>query len=281
MRKYALVVFDKLDNIYDRFDLDIITNPTDNGFKLSLSTISSDIEDIITKVVQTKNTIKFTVQQFIDPYIKANNLAAWIQKYSRPEYAMGLEYNDGKVVRYCEGKVTSLSKTELNEYKILAQNLEFTATTPYFIIMKNTINITNTSYGKSYSYTYPYNYGETTLTDNLIENPYILDIPLVVTIDGAIDSPTIELFDENGVSYNKVKFTGTSLLTGEQLVINSAQRKIFKVVNGKETDYAPEVDPQYDTFLRASSGTSRIYVNIYDSTDTFKISGGWRQYILW
>ena len=124
MRKYALVVLDNLDNITDRFDLNIITNPTDNGFKLSLFTVSSDIEDVITKVVQNKNTISFVVQQYLDPYNKANLLSMWIQQYSNANYKMALEYDDGTVVRYCEGKVTSLTKTELDEYKILAQTLE-------------------------------------------------------------------------------------------------------------------------------------------------------------
>lgn len=280
MRKYALVVFDKLDNIIDRFDLDIITNPTDNGFKLALSTVSSDIEDIITKVVQNKNKIQFVVQQYLDPYTKANNLAAWIQNYSRPEYAMGLEYDDGKVVKYCEGKVTSLSKTELDEYKILAQNLEFTATTPYFIKQENTIEILKSSVGKSYSFSYPYSYGDTTITNNIIENPYILDIPLVLTITGAIDNPTIELLDEKGRSYNRIKFSNITLGENEQIVINSAQRKIVKVAYGVETDFLPEVDPQYDSFLRATSGTTIVSVNINDATDNFQITGGWRQYTL-
>ena len=57
MRKYALVVLDKFDKIIDRYNLDKVTNPTGNGFKLNLSTISSDIEDIITKVVQSKQII--------------------------------------------------------------------------------------------------------------------------------------------------------------------------------------------------------------------------------
>ena len=67
MRKYALVVLDKFDRIVEhdgRFNLDKVTNPNGNCFKLNLSTISSDIEDIITKVVQSKNIIKCTVVQY-------------------------------------------------------------------------------------------------------------------------------------------------------------------------------------------------------------------------
>lgn len=280
MRKYALVVLDRQDKIIDRFNLDIITNPTGNGFKLNLSTISSDIEDIITKVVQAKNIIKFTIQQHNNSYSKSNILASWIQKYSTAKYKMALEYNDNNVIRYCEGKVVSLGKSEKNEYNILAQDLEFQQTTPYFIKRENTITIQVSNTGKKYPYTYPYSYGSNLVVNNLIENPYILDVPLIITIEGAIDNPTIDLLDEEGNSYNRVKFSNFSLLTGEQLVINSAQRKIYKVSNGVEIDFRPEVDPQYDTFLRAVNGKSTISINQNDASEGFKLTGGWRQYTL-
>lgn len=280
MRKYALVVLDRQDKIIDRFNLDIITNPTGNGFKLNLSTISSDIEDIITKVVQAKNIIKFTVQQHNNSYSKSNILASWIQKYSTAKYKMALEYNDNNVIRYCEGKVVSLTKNEKDEYNTLAQDLEFQQTTPYFVKRENTITIQVSSTGKKYPYTYPYSYGSNLVVNNLIENPYILDVPLIITIEGAIDNPTIDLLDEEGNSYNRVKFSNFSLLTGEQLVINSAQRKIYKVSNGVEIDFRPEVDPQYDTFLRAVNGKSTISINQNDASEGFKLTGGWRQYTL-
>ena len=280
MRKYALVILDNQDKIIDRFNLDLITNPTGNGFKLNLSAISSDIEDIITKVVQAKNIIKFTVQQHNNSYSKSNILASWIQKYSTAKYKMALEYNDNNIIKYCEGKVTSLTKSELDEYKLLAQDLEFQQTTPYFVKRENTITIQVSSTGKKYPYTYPYSYGSNLVVNNLIDNPYILDVPLIIVIDGAIDNPTIDLLDEQGNSYNRVKFSNFSLLSGEQLVINSAQRKIYKISNGVEVDFRPEVDPQYDTFLRAVNGKSSISINQNDASEGFRLTGGWRQYTL-
>lgn len=281
MRKYALVVFDKQDNIVDRYNLDLITNPTGNGFELDLSTVSSDIEDIITKVVQKKNTIKFTVIQYINPYTKSNILANWIQKYSTKDYKMLLEYDDSVLIRYCEGKVTKLEKTELDEYKALSQTLEFTQTTPYFVKRENEITIQVSSIGKHYPFSYNYSYGTNVMVNNEIDNPYIMDIPIIITIHGAIDNPTIELLDENSNSYNKVKFTGVTIAQNERLVINSAQRKIYKVsALGVETDFTPEVDPSYDTFLRAKNGKSTISINTVDASTGFKLVGGWRQYTI-
>lgn len=282
MRKYALVVFDKNDTIIDRFNLDVITNPTDNGFELEISVISSDVEEIITKVVQKKKPIKFTVHQYQNSYLKSNVLANWIQKYSTPQYKMGLEYNDGMLIRYCEGKVVSLTKTELDEYKDLAQDLQFKMSTPYFIKRENTITIQVSSIGKSYPYKYPYSYGSQIIENNEINNNYILDIPLIITIHGAIDNPTIDLLDEDGESYNRVKFDDITIAENEYLVINSAQRKIYKVneSTGVETDFVSEVSPEFDTYLRAKTGITRININTADSGENFKLTGGWRQYTL-
>lgn len=280
IRKYALVILDKQDKIIDRYNLDLVTAPTDNGFSLDLSTISSDIEDIITKVVQKKQVITMNVIQYQNAYNKTNILANWIQKYSTAQYRMCLEYNDTTQIRYCEGKVTSLTKGEKDEFGEIIQKLSFQMTTPYFVKQEQTINIQVSSVGKKYPYTYPYSYGANKIENNEINNVYILDVPLIITIDGAISTPTISLIDNNNETYNTVKFPDFTLSVGEQLVINSAQRKIYKIVNGIETDMSAETDPSYDTFLRAKNGISKIIVNTADAGNGFKLTGGWRQYTL-
>lgn len=281
IRKYALVILDKQDKIIDRYNLDLVTAPTDNGFTLNLSTISSDIEDIITKVVQKKQIITMNVIQYLNAYNKTNVLANWIQKYSTAQYRMCLEYNDTTQIKYCEGKVTGLTKGEKDEYGEIIQKLSFTMATPYFIKQEKSINIKLSSVGKSYPYTYPYSYGTSKIENNEINNIYILDIPLIITITGAISNPTISLVDENNKTYNTVKFTNFTLNQNEQLVINSAQRKIYKIdAKGVETDMSAETDPSYDTFLRAKDGFSKIIVNIADASTGFKLTGGWRQYTL-
>lgn len=280
IRNYALCVVDNYDNIIDRYDLDCTENPTGNGFKLKLSTINGDIEDIITKVVQSKATKNFNVIQYVNPYAMTSTLRNWIQKYSTTGYKMLLEYNDTKVTKYCEGKVTSLTVTEKDEYGIMTEALEFTMTTPDFIKRDNTIVIQPASIGKKYSYRYPYSYGATQLLNNEIENVYIADVPLILTIQGISENPIISLVDENNKNYNIVKINST-ITTGEKLIINSAQRKIIHVAtDGTETDFVPYVDPSNDTFLRAKTGKSKIIVNP-DSVGTgFSLKGGWRQYTL-
>lgn len=281
IRAYALVILDRQDKIIDRFNLPLVTNPTENGFKLSLSKISSDIEDIITKVVQQKTVKKFNVIQYQNSYEKSSVLSNWIQKYSKTDFRMALEYNDTNLLKYCEGKVTSLDKTEKDEYGVLTQAMEFTPVTPYFLKQENALILKSSSVGKKYPYKYPYMYGTSTVENNEVDNPYLYDIPVIVTLTGPIEHPAVSLADENDESYAKVSFPNIDLSQGEKLVINSAQRKIYKIAtNGTETDYVPEVDPQFDTFLRARSGISKLIVNTPDAGIGFSLVGGWRQYVL-
>jgi hypothetical protein len=281
IRAYALVILDKQDKIIDRFNLPLVTNPTENGFKLSLSKISSDIEDIITKVVQQKTVKKFNVIQYQNSYEKSLVLSNWIQKYSKTDFRMALEYNDTNLLKYCEGKVTSLDKTEKDEYGVLTQAMEFTPVTPYFLKQENALILKSSNVGKKYPYKYPYMYGTSTVENNKVDNPYLYDIPVIVTLTGPIEHPAVSLADENDESYAKVSFPNIDLAQGEKLVINSAQRKIYKIAtNGTETDYVPEVDPQFDTFLRARSGISKLIVNTLDAGIGFSLVGGWRQYVL-
>lgn len=281
IRAYALVILDKQDKIIDRFNLPLVTNPTENGFKLSLSKISSDIEDIITKVVQQKTVKKFNIIQYQNSYEKSSVLSNWIQKYSKTDFRMALEYNDTNLIKYCEGKVTSLDKTEKDEYGVLTQAMEFTPVTPYFLKQENALILKSSNVGKKYPYKYPYMYGTSTVENNEVDNPYLYDIPVIVTLTGPIEHPAVSLADENDESYAKVSFPNIDLAQGEKLVINSAQRKIYKIAtNGTETDYVPEVDPQFDTFLRARSGISKLIVNTPDAGIGFSLVGGWRQYVL-
>ena len=281
IRGYALVVMDNQDKIIDRYNLELITAPTGNGFQLELSTISTDIEDVITKVVQKKPTINMTVHLVKNGYSQSNILTNWIQKYSTADSKMFLEYNDTVITKYCGGKVTSLTKTEKDEYKDLAQDLTFTMSTPFFVKKENTITIQVSSVGKKYPFKYPYQYGKNIVENNQINNPYIQDVPITITIDGAIDNPTIDLIDEEGNRYSRVQFDGITIATGETLVINSAQKKIFKInLDGTQTDYRPEVSPEFDTYLLAHRGTTTISINTNDSGEGFKLTGGWRQYTL-
>jgi len=273
----AFVVFDIDNSITDRFILDLVTDISGVGYKLKLSTISGDIEDIVTKVVQEKQEIKFKVHFVNHAYEKSHILTQWLEKYSAANRRMALEYNDGVRRRYTEGKVTSLTKSEKDEYGQLVREVTFKPLTPFFTQIENVIKIRVATSGKSYPYKYPYSYGKNVVENNEINNPYLLDIPITVKITGSIYEPTVILIDEGSIEYNRVKFTGMTLLEGQYIVINSAERKIYYFDGNELLDYSANTDPSYDTFLRAKSGKSTISIN-FAPTDTGELTGNWRQY---
>ena len=81
---------------------------------------------------------------------------------------MCLEYNDTTQLRYCEGKVTGLTKGEKDEFGEIIQKLSFTMSTPFFTKQEQTINIRVSSVGKKYPFKYPYSYGSSKVENNEI-----------------------------------------------------------------------------------------------------------------
>jgi hypothetical protein len=277
MRKMAFVAFDIDNSIYDRYDLDVVTDLSGVGYKLKLSTVDGDIESIVTKVVQDKQDIKFKIHFINRAYEKSAVLEQWIEKYSTADKRLALEYNDGMIRRYTEGKLINLSKGEKDEYNQLVREATFKPLTPFFSSIENVIKIKVAAVGKLYPYKYPYCYGQNIVENNEIDNPYILDIPVTVKITGSIYEPTVLLLDEDGEEYSRVQFTGLTLADGEYIIINSADRKIWHFNGSTHNDFSAMTDPSYDTFLRAKSGRSTISIN-FAPTDTGELTGSWRQY---
>lgn len=280
MRKFAFVVFDVIENtITERFPLDLVTDLSGLGWKLKLSKLEGDVADTLTKVVQEKQSVSIAINFKGRGYEKYSILTQWLQKYSGINNSIALEYNDGTQARYAEGKVTELKKTEKNEFGLLSCAASFTPLTPFFTNVQNTIKFYISKVGKSYPFKYPYSYGKNLIQNNEINNPYISTVPVTVKIEGPIDNPDLNLIDENGESYNHVRFSGKSLSQGQYILINSARHKIWFFDGVKLSDYSAETDPQFDTFLFAKSGLSKLNINI-DVTNNGSLTGSWRQYSL-
>ena len=130
---------------------------------------------------------------------------------------------------------------------------------------------------KNHPYKYPYSYGKSKIENNLISNPYILDVPVTIRINGGITTPMIQLLDADGIAYNTVSFNTVTLSDTEHIIINSAERKIWFWGGAAYSDITQEVNPMYDTFLRAKAGESTLSDNLL-ATDTGNIIGSWRQY---
>ncbi len=279
MRKFAFVVFDADNSILERFLLDKVTAPSGLGWKLKLTTLEGDVVDTITKVAQDKQTVKLTVNFLDRAYERYNILSQWLQKYSRVNEHIALEYDDGVRPRYVEGKVTEFSKAEKDEYSRLSCNVNFTPLTPFFVNVEREIKIILSNKGKSYPLKYPYCYGKRKVENNEIHNPYIAPVPVTVTIHGSVSNPRVSLVAEGAKEeYCSVSFKDVTLRDGQSIIINSARRKIyFDDGSGKLKEYSENTDPSEDTFLFSESGISRLSIE-FSPSDTGYLTGSWRQY---
>jgi len=280
MRKFAFVILNESDAIVDRYNLDYVTNLSGLGYKLKVSTISTDVEDYVTKIIQEKKALTFTVTH-LTGYAGGQSLVNFLQRYNDSD--MCLEYNNGIEILYLECKVDDVGKTELSEYSgVLEQNISILPLTPFFEKIENDITIKRSTIGKTYPYKYKYSYGITETLDNKIENVYIKEIPLIVEIYGTISNPIVTLRDATtNVVYNEVRFLGVDLLAGQKIIINSAQKKIwFDDGTGNLVDYYYKLDEAYDSYLRATPlTTSKLTLNLGIS-DTGYLTGRRRQYKL-
>ena len=280
MRKFAFVILNESDEIIDRYNLDYVTNLSGLGYKLKVSTISTDVEDYVTKIIQEKKALTFTVTH-LTGYSGGQSLVNFLQQYNDSDLC--LEYDNGIEILYLECKVNDVGKTELSEYSgVLEQNISILPLTPFFAKIENDITIKRSTIGKTYPYKYKYSYGITETLDNEIENVYIKEIPLIVEIYGTISNPIVTLRDtETNTIYNEVRFSGVDLLAGQKIIINSAQKKIwFDDGTGNLVDYYYKLDEAYDSFLRASALiTSKLTLNLGIS-DTGYLTGRRRQYKL-
>lgn len=278
MRKFAFVILDNTDKIIDRFNLDYVDGLSGLGFALKLSKIETDVEDYITKIVQTKQSLGLTVHH-LKGYKAGDYLKLWLAKHI--DDCLCIEYDNTQRVSYIEGVVTNCGETELNEFNLLEQKITFQPLTPFFQKVENDVKIQVSTIGKSYPYKYPYSYGVNVIQNNEIENNYIKDIPLIVTINGAIANPIIGLRDENDVLYNEVRFVDLDLQEGQKIIINSAQKKVlFDDGSGNLVDYYYKLDGAFDSYLRAKPlSVSKITVNL-QSSDSGYLIGSRRQYRL-
>ncbi len=280
MRKFAFVILNESDEIIDRYNLDYVTNLSGLGYKLKVSTISTDVEDYVTKIIQEKKALTFTVTH-LTGYSGGQSLVNFLQQYNDSD--MCLEYNNGIEVLYLECKVNDVGKTELSEYSgVLEQNISILPLTPFFEKVENITRIERSSVGKCYPFHYAYSYGLIETLDNEIDNVYIKEIPLIVEIYGVISNPIVTLRDaETNTIYNEVRFLGVDLLDGQRIIINSAQKKIWlDNGTGNLVDYYYKLDEAYDSFLRASALiTSKLTLNLGIS-DTGYLTGRRRQYKL-
>ena len=282
IRKFALVVIDSFDKEIDRFNLDYADTPKNLGFELEYTTIETRLTSEFTSAKEKKLPTTVNIN-FLPPYAynKANAFRQFIQRHIDDRILF--EYDDTTSVKNWEGKVQKFELTELSDWGGLSCPMSFIPGTPKFIRKDNTIYISQSSYGKSYSFSYPYSYGTAFSENNSIINDYFEEIPLRITVYGYLINPQISLLDVNTQEvYSTVRLDGLTVGEGENLVIDAINSKILLYRNGEYISAYEYVGKQesLDSFLFARKNTTSQIIIRLDPEETGYLVASYRKYVL-
>lgn len=270
MRKFALVIFNENSQIIDRINIDLVQNPTGFGFSLNISTIKTDVIEVVTKCVQNLQPIKLNVLFAKgNVYQKSETIRRFIEQYTNSN-KMALEYDNGVLLKYIDCLVQDFDLSEKDEFQSLTIPITIKPLSPFYRIVSNEITIKPAESGKAYPHGYPYGYGSGTIENNEIKNTYIKEIPLVITIYGEMSNPLIVLKDEDDEIYDTLEFEALTLAEGEHIIIDSINRKIKLWRSGVYIDGYNYLNPEHSSFLYAKGNiTSKLSVNLNPSLDGY------------
>ena len=282
IRKFALVIVDDFDKEIDRFDLDYAELPKNLGFELEFTKLETRLTTYFTSAREKKIATTLNLN-FLPPnaYQKVSQFKQFVQKYMHRH--MIFEYDDTYEVKNWEGKVQKLSQEELTEWGGLVCPLSFLPGTPKYVRKDNAVTIKYSQTGKSYPFKYPYSYGTSLFENNIINNTYFDEIPLVVTLYGEMSNIQVSLQDINTEEvYASVAFSGLSLSKDDRLIIDSVRSKILLYRGGvyqSAYDYLDK-SSHLDSFLFARENCSSRLVPVLDPKESGYLQASYRQYTL-
>lgn len=283
IRAFSILVIDDFDREIDRFNLDYVESPKNLGFEMEFTTLETRLTTYFTSAREKKIATTLNVN-FLPPmaYNKLNAFKSFIQKHMNDRVVF--EYNDTTgLLKHWEGKIQKLGQEELTDWQGLVCPISFLPGTPKYIYKDNVITIKYGSIGKSYPYSYPYSYGRTLVQNNEIANTYFDEIPLRVTLYGAVTNPVLYLSNkETNEVYSTIRFNGLVVGENEHLIIDAIQSKVLLYRDGKYTSAYDYLDksPDCDSFLFAKENiTSQITTNL-DPAESGYLKASYRQYTL-
>ena len=267
-----------------RPSFDFISVPTGLGFSQDVSVVQGDTIDYVLDQVIKKKNIKLTVYfKGTRAYAKYKEFSVWFGKYNDlNKYRIRFSYLLNSVRRYVEVCLIDL-EIKGREGNFVNADITFQALTPFYEDVYESVIITESENGKIYPYRYPYNYGGGAYIDaNTINNDFIKEIPLMITLNGPMATPYVNILEMNngvlGETYGRVQFNDTvSLKKGEQIVIDAFSNRIYKRVKNSGTgvttqeDLFDAVNKNYQAFLYAKPGMSRIASSLDDASSSCEV----------
>ena len=251
--------------------IDFMLYPSGLGFEQEISVVEGDTLDYVLNQTIKKKNIKLTILfkgEFA--YARYKDFSNRFSRYNDLEkYRIRFSFELNGVRRYVEVSIVAL-EPQGRDGRFVSANLTLQPLSPFYEDVYSSSIITDSQNGKIYPYKYPYSYGGGSFTDeNVIENNFIKDIPLRITLKGPMTTPYASISyatdnEEVGETYGSVRFEASvSLLENESIVIDAFTNRIYKESLGAagikiQTDLFDLVDKRYQSFLFAKPGNSKI-----------------------
>ena len=263
---------------------DFISVPSGLGFSQDVNIVQGDTIDYVLDQVIKKKNIKLTVYfKGTRAYAKYKDLSTWFGRYNDlNKYRIRFSYLLNEVRRYVEVCLIDL-EIKGRDGNFVSAELTLQPLSPFYEDVYTSIIVTDSENGKIYPYRYPYNYGGGAYVDaNTINNDFIKEIPLMITLNGPMATPYVNILEivdgVLGETYGRVQFNDSvSLKKGEQIVIDAFSNRIYKLSKNSGTgvttqeDLFDAVNKNYQAFLYAKPGMSRIASSLDDASSSCEV----------
>lgn len=283
----------------DSPSFDFLEFPSGLGFQQEVTVVEGDTVDYILRQQFKKKKISITLSfNGENANTKSKTFVDWISKYiNLDKYRIRFSYIVNNIRRFVEIAVTNWEPKE-SDGRWVDVALTLQPLTPWYETgtISFTITATNTA-AKIYPYAYPYKYGGGSYSgENIIRNGYLKDMPLKIVFHGSYSAPFVGLrhitTDANGdtvvdtSNYAEVRtMEGTNIGANETLVIDALSNRIYKTTKNEDTgvvtrfDMFNSVDKNYNSFLFADSGDSRVVVSEGSSANSY-VEVSYTRYVL-
>lgn len=294
-------------------DYDMISSFSGLGFKQTVDVVEGETIDYLVNQKVNKNTVSLEVVfRGEDAYEKLYRFNAFFGRYADhdryitrfsyiPSDKLNVDSDSGLDAETIAKRTEQQKKDYFRRYidfvmtageperrsgKAVSEKITLQPLCPWYEEVFSSFSISSEqNTGKIYPYGYPYRYGGGAYDSaNYINNDYIKDIPLKITIQGPTsDSPFVSLHSvsDDGTEtteYAKVMFPNQSALTSQQkLVIDAFTSRVYMVTtktlaNGNKRDIRTDryfaTSKSHESFLFAKQGKTKVSSNLDGGTLT-------------
>lgn len=272
-------------DLYNDLDYFAIT-PINLGITFNNSYIGTNANFIQNERELAQNT--FEVQMIFGAETKKayEKFYEFVKFLNYPPYVLNYEIPGvGEFKRNCD--LNELSKSEINTFSVIQENLSFYFLSPWYKIVTNEENTQNNIYGdgKIYDYAYDFVYDYSTrlgLTNVFIlvnQSIYLgssLGSPLKIEIEGPCENPHWEIIQDGEI----VQQDGFNMSVPEnhKLIVSSFpenQEAVLVNNNGDSFNAYPYQDLNKSNFCVVPLGTSALVVHADNANVTYSARYEW------